>query len=126
VTDSDLQTCRDWCRANGVSVELVDDGVKGDVMYHIQGRQRWMGNEFDFWCQTEQEVYAVLWRRLSPWLASVRNLDAMEVEGPWKVSQDEWRSTWHVEDADQCVSCKHEQTARTIANLLNRECGDGK
>jgi len=129
MTDHDLATVRDWCRANGVSVVLVDDGDKGgDVMYHLRGRQQWMGDEFDFWCQTEQKVYAVLWQRLQLWLASVRNLDAVVVEGPYEAEyydDDDWRLYSNNGEylTDLHKQNLSEQTDRTIANILNREYG---
>jgi len=127
MTTSDLQTCRSWCAANGVEVVESDPGEWGpkDLPDYF-GHSLW-------WFDSDSEigVYEQLWGYIRPWLQSVRNLDAVEVEGPYSVKP------WKVHDGIQYYAVTSsmsfdyfadmsEQSARSIANILNRECGNGK
>jgi len=122
VTDSDLQTVRDWCNANGVEV-LNTEGTT--FPWHAINLPAWFPpDDCGYGANFEYQVYALVWRRLAPIIQSVRNMDAVEVEGPYQLWDYEY--DWQVHGPQCEIKGLSEQTARTIANILNRECGGGK
>jgi len=125
VTPSDLQTCRAWCRANGVEV-LNTEGTT--FPWHAINLPAWFPpDDCGYGANFEYQAYAFVWRRLAPIIQSVRNLDAVEVEGPYEAYKyEELSNLWCVNGKGRLIGNLSEQTARTIAGILNRECGSGK
>jgi len=126
MTDHDLATCREWCRANGVKIVRL---WEPDGLYAVKTttgfRNPWIP---PLACETEPDLYEVIWEHLGPWLASVRNMDAVEVPGPykvqpWKVHEDVQYYAVTSSMSFDYFADMSEQSARRIAGILTRECG---
>lgn len=126
MTDSELQTVREWCKANGVKLIRSKSAPGYFCFDRTPGYLGCIGYR-----RTRKECYERVWESLAPIIQSIRNLDAVEVPGPYKVQP------WKVREGVQyyCVTNSmsfdyfadmSEQTARRIAAILNRECWDGK
>ena len=123
MTDTDLQLCRDWCRANGANICRNTGRV--DPSYFFLCPDHPYIENFDG--DSEQELYEKLGRYLLPLIQSVRNLDAMETEGPFKLKRLD-DGDFHIVPGKQGMMFQSlsllklpEQSARVIAGVLNRE-----
>ncbi len=125
MTDADLATCRAWCAANEVEIVECQPRHNGD-RWQANKMPKCYGMEITYTGSTEQKCYERIWKGIAPIIQSVRNLDAMETEGPYKVQHHlvrEGKQYWCVTSSMtfDYFGEMSEQSARVIANILNRE-----